>query len=143
MTLGQCRLAEPIPLQARPQPKSSNSEARPGLGHLIEGDFNLIGGLIVEAHSTAMQCQHRHEAGCTGLHGTSVSQCIEGVSQCIEGVSVWYIEGVSQCIEGVSQCIEGVSQCSVLRVCQSVLRVCHSVLRVCHSVLRVCHSVVY
>ena len=56
----------------------------------------------MEAHSTAMQCQHRHEAGCTGLHGTSVSQCIEGVSQCIEGVSqciegvsVWYIEGVT------------------------------------------------
>ena len=71
VTLGQCRLAEPISLQARPQPKSSNSEARPCLGHLIEGDFNLAGGLIVEAHSTAMQCQHRHETGCTGLHGTS------------------------------------------------------------------------
>ena len=69
--LRQCRLAEPIPLQARPQPKSSNSEARPGLGHLIEGDFNLAGGLMVEAHSTAMQCQHHHEAGSTGLHGTS------------------------------------------------------------------------
>ena len=25
----------------------------------------------MEAHSTAMQCQHRHEAGCTGLHGAS------------------------------------------------------------------------
>ena len=71
VTLGQCRLAEPIPLQARPQSKSSNSEARPGLGHLIEGDFNLAGGLIVKAHSTAMQSQHRHEAGTTGLHGTS------------------------------------------------------------------------
>ena len=71
VTLGQCCLEEPIPLQARPQPKSSNSEARPGLGHLIEGDFNLAGGLIVEAHSTAMQCQHCHEAGCTELHGTS------------------------------------------------------------------------
>ena len=26
---------------------------------------------MVEAHSTAMQCQHCHEAGSTGLHGTS------------------------------------------------------------------------
>ena len=25
----------------------------------------------MEAQSTAIQCQHRHEAGCTGLHGTS------------------------------------------------------------------------
>ena len=25
---------------------------------------------MVEAHSTAMQCKHRHEAGSTGLHGT-------------------------------------------------------------------------
>ena len=25
---------------------------------------------MVEAHSTAVQCQHRHESGSTGLHGT-------------------------------------------------------------------------
>ena len=57
--LGQCRMAEPIPLHARPQPMSSILVARLGPGHV---DLNPLGScipdgdFIEEVHTPILRC---------------------------------------------------------------------------------------
>ena len=57
--LGQCRMAEPIPLHARPQPMSSIEVARLGPGHVDSvplGSCIPDGDFIEEVHTPILRC---------------------------------------------------------------------------------------